>query len=94
MDRKFSDITSFLPSNVLLATILPFIKHLRMIRFFSFGRNRENGAGFLLQLNMSLIGHYRTWDQSLKARLSEYFFYLQTSVRHFFQTCTKVLSLY
>ena len=50
MHRRSSGITRFLPSNVLLATILLFVKYLRMIRSFSFGPNRENGTGFLLQL--------------------------------------------
>ena len=50
MDRRSSIITSFLPSNALLTTILSFIKHSRMIGSFSLERNWENGSGFLLQL--------------------------------------------
>ena len=50
MHRKSSGITNFLPSNALSTTTLSFIKHSRMIRSFSFGPNRENGSGFLLQL--------------------------------------------
>ena len=50
MHRRSSCIISFLPSNLLLTTTLSFIKHSRMIRCFSFGPNRENGSGFLLQL--------------------------------------------
>ena len=70
MHCRSSGITRFLPSNVLLTTIISFFKHLRMIRSCSFGPNRENGTVFCCNFasfyDTSLIGHYKAWDQSFK----------------------------